>query len=268
MNFKYKDCNGNILPVNGEVGKIVIYGNGNKLFERELNLETYTIKTTDSGEEKLSSVYRGEPVTVTLLSEVKTARKENLNRKDNYTLAYTPEYFKWERRAALYIHVSEVDVTDLGNVLAMETAEEKNYLHAFILHFNGPVTFERLHAEYIQCDGSWTIPDNGCWRSDTYGTLERPCYDTYDFTDSPFERARKKGKGVVKRYITFETIERGAEIVTAERYYTKTVYSADRERKNAIADKLNASGVYSDRERWSHYDIDKLEKALGRKLEV
>jgi len=267
MNFKYKDCNGNVLPVNCEVGKIVIYGNGNKLFERELTLETYTIKETDNGEKKLSSVYRGEPVTVTLSSEVKTARKENLNRKDNYTLAYTPEYFKWERRAALYIYVSEVDVTDLGNMLAMETVEEKNYLHAFVLHFNGPVTFERLHTEYIQCDGAWTIPDNGRW-SDSYGTLERPCYDTYGFTNSPFKRAREKGKGVVKRYITFETIERGAEIVTAERYYTKTVYSADRERKNAIADKLNASGVYSDRERWSHYDIDKLEKALGRKLEV
>ena len=30
MNFKYKDCNGNVLPVNCEVGKIVIYGNGKR----------------------------------------------------------------------------------------------------------------------------------------------------------------------------------------------------------------------------------------------
>lgn len=267
MNFKYVDATGHVHPFIGEVGKIVIYGNGNKLFERELPFETYTIETPDNGESKLKSVYRGEPVTVTLASEIKTARKENLNRKDNYTLAYTPEYFKWERRTALYIHVSEIDVTDLGNMLAMETQEEKNYLHAFVLHFNGPVTFERLHAEFMQVGGDWKIPDGGRW-SNSYGTLERPCYDTYDFTNSPFERARKKGKGVVKRYITFETIEQGAEIVTTERYYTKTVYSADRERKNAIAKKLNDSGLWHDNTKWSHYDIDKLETALGYKLGV
>lgn len=266
MNFKYIDNTGNLKAVNAEVEKIVIYGNGKKLFERELCLETYTIKENDNREAKLQSVYRGEPVSVTLASEVKTARKENLDRKDNYILSYTPEHFKWERRAALYIHVSEIDVTDLGNVLAMETKEEKNYLHAVVLHFNNPVTFQRLHAEYIQCDGSWKIPDNGRW-SNAYGTPETPCYDTYDFSDSPFEKSRKRGKGVIKRYVTFETIERGAEIVTAERYYTKTVYSDERKRKNAIADKLNASGIY-DRDKWSHYDIEKLESALGYKLTI
>ena len=41
MNFKYVDTAGQVHSFIGEIGKIVIYGNGNKLFERELSLETY-----------------------------------------------------------------------------------------------------------------------------------------------------------------------------------------------------------------------------------
>lgn len=265
--FSYFNSTGNIRPVNAEINRIVIYGNGCKLFDRELPLDTFTIEQPDNGEHKLHSVYHGAPVEITLNTEVKTARKENLNRKDNYTLTYTPEYLHWERRAALYIHISEIEVTDLGNMLAMETKEEKNYLHAFVLHFNGPVTFDRLHADFIQCDDKWTIQDGGKW-SECYGTPEKPCYAPYDFTNSPFEKSRAKGKGVVKRYIVPELIEHGAEIVVTERYYTKTVYSPERERKNAIAKKLNDSGEWCDGTKWSHYDVDKLEKALGYKLGV
>ena len=152
MKFSYFDSNRTIQTVNAEINRIVIYGNGCKLFDRELPLDTFTIEQPDNGEHKLHSVYHGAPVEITLNTEVKTARKENLNRKDNYTLTYTPEYLHWERRTALYIHISEIEVTDLGNMLAMETKEEKNYIHAFVLHFNGPVTFDRLHADFIQCD--------------------------------------------------------------------------------------------------------------------
>lgn len=266
MEFRYTDNNGNLIPVINNIDKLVIYGNGRKYFEREFGMDAYEVVTNDSGEKTLRSIYHGLPVAVTLSHEVKTARKENLNRKDNYTLTYTPELFQWERRTAIYIHISEIEVFDLGDILAMETKEEKNYLHAFILTFHGPTVFERLHAEYIQCDDNWKIPDGGRW-SECYGTVEKPCYEPYDFTNSRFERSRRKGKGVIKRYITPEVIEHGAEIVVTERYYSKTVYSPDRIRKNAIAEKLNNSGLWHN-ETFSHYDVDKLETALGYKLEA
>ena len=268
MNFKWIDENGHAHSMNNEIGKIVIYGNGAKLFERETNIETYKIEKNANGEDKLFNLYHDAPICIELSSAPKAARKENLNRKDNYTLTYTPDYLRYERRTALYIHESDIEVTDLGDVLSMETDEEKNYLHAVKLHFNNSTTYQRFHIEHIECDSDWTIPGRGRW-SDAYGTEECPCYDTYDYTNHPREFIRAKGKGVIKRWTTTETLPAGAEIITAERYYTKTVESDERKRKNAIAEKLNQSGQYNNsRDRWSHYDITKLEKALGYKLAI
>ena len=263
MNITFKNANGNTLPL-AHVAKIVIYGNGLKLFERESDLDAYTIKPNANGENKLHSLYRAAPVEITLTGEVKTARKENLSRKDNYTLTYTPEYINWERRTALYIHVSEIEVTDLGDVLSMETDEEKNYLHAVKLRFNGPTTYQRTHIERIPAGKNWKIPDGGRW-SDAYGTEDRPCYDTpsrYAIANNP-----ELENCVIKRWITVETLPAGAEIITAERYYTKTIESDERKRKNAIAEKLNTSGEYN-RDKWSHYDVTRLEKALGYTLHI
>ena len=66
---------------------------------------------------------------IVLSGEIKRALKENLDRKDNYTLNYKSEFSFRGTCKALYIHESEIQVVDLGDVLAMETSEEKNYLH-------------------------------------------------------------------------------------------------------------------------------------------
>ena len=263
MNIRWYSEDGRQHAIN-HVDKVVIYGHGVKLFERETDIPAYTIKTKN-GEQRLFEAFHGGPVAVTLHGDVKNARKENLNRKDNYVITYHPEYWKTETRYAIYIHESEIDVTDLGDIVSMETEEEKNYLHAVKLHFNGKTVFNRYNVEHIQVDGNWKIPDGGRWGSG-YGTEERPTYDTYDYTNSISEKKRKNCKGVIKRWITTETIE-NAEIITAERYYTKTDYSDERKRKNAIAEKLNASKEYNN-DKWSHYDITKLERALGYKLSI
>lgn len=134
-----------------------------------------------------------------------------------------------------------------------------------------PVVFQRLHVQKIPCDRSWTIPDNGRWGSG-YGTEDAPQYDTYDNSKNHFadkwERERpgwdRNEKGVIKRWFTFETIETGAEIIDTERYYTKSIYSDERKRKDAIAQAINNSKLFSGT--WSHYDIDKLEKVLNISL--
>lgn len=241
------------------IGKIVIYGNGKKLFERD-DLETFEIRPDKNGVETLSSVYGGAPVSISLAGEIKTARKENLNRCDNYVLPYSVDYFPRERRTALYIHESEIAVDDLGEVLAMQTKDEKDYLHAVRLSFRHPVTFERLHAEHIPCDGSWRIPDAGKWGSG-YGTIEAPQYDVYDYTDHPLERLRAKGKGVIKRWKTLETVE-SPSIISAFRFYSKVEYSDDRKRRCRISEKLKAANL-----ELSYWQIEKLEKALGVTLE-
>lgn len=83
MNFKWFTEDGRAHAINNEVAKIIIYGHGVKLFERELSMEAYEIKQNKNGENMLHELYHAAPIAVTLHGEVKTARKENLNRKDN-----------------------------------------------------------------------------------------------------------------------------------------------------------------------------------------
>lgn len=241
-------------------GKIVIYGHGVKLFERD-DLQAFEMRKQDNGAEKLTEVYRGSPIAITLAGDIKRAVKENLNRKDNYTLSYQVEYFPRERRQALYIHESEIDVEDMGELLAMESADEKCYLHAVRLRFRHAFTVEELHIEQIQTGEHWTIPDGGRW-GDGFGTEERPTYGLYDYTDSPVERLRARGKGVIKRWVSNERRENG-DILSAFRGYSRIEYSEDRKRRVRIAEKLKAGGLRD----FSYYDVEKLEKALGLKLE-
>lgn len=252
--------------------KIVIYGSGKILYQIESSsFEVRKLGQNANGETRLESGYNLAPIAIYLEKPIKTARKENLNRTDNYTLPFKVSYMSSWIRTALYIHESEIAVEDLGNVLAMETDEEKNYLHAVRLSFKNPIVVNNYHIEAIPCGNSWTIPDGGKW-STTYGTAEHPCYDPYDNSKrsqqhNDYMKKRHADydpteKGVIKRWITEEK-EENAVVVAVERYYTKSIYSDERLRKDAVADALNKSGLFG-KDHFSHYDIDKLEKVLGR----
>lgn len=255
------DKEGKRLPLEN-VRKFVIYGDGKILFSVE-RFEQKEIKPNRYGNEQLSDIYGGEPVSITLSGPVKNARKENLMRRDNYTLNYSPDYMPGWIYKALYIHVSEIAVDDLGDVLAFQTDDEKNYLHAARLTFSGPVMFQRLHAEKIPCGGDWKIPDGGRWGSG-YGPENMPQYDVYDTSKSPFAARHNipPEKGVIKRWYTYETIPTGASIICTERYYTKMEESDARKKRRELAETINkAAGL-----KLSHYDIEKLEKVVKMEL--
>lgn len=260
-----------IIKVNGieqpaNIRRIVIYNNGEKLFTRdEGQLTAYEQIKNNYGNMMLHEIYGGEPVEINLKNEIKNARIENLNRKDNYFINFSPDYDRHSIYKALYINANEISVENAGDMLAAETKDEKNYLKAAKLTFHCPVKFNRYHIEHIQADDHWKIPDNGKW-GEYYGKENAPCYYPYDYTDSPFEKSRKMGKGVIKRWFTTETIENGAEILATERYYTKTEYSEDRKRRMQVADFLKEKRVfYRD---VSHYELEKLESVLKIKLEL
>ena len=244
-----------------EVNKVILYGNGKKLFEDERGrLERYEMKPNKSGENKLNSVYNGGPEAVYLVGEVKRAIRENLSRKDNYTMKYYPKYSGGRAETALYIHESELNsFEDLGLVLAFENDGEKQYLKAARFAFKIAPKFQKLHSERIPlADGeNWTIPAGGRWGSG-YGTEAAPVYDTYDNTKSLFAKRNNAApeNGVIKRWYTYENA--AAPMICAEAYYRKTEYSPERERKMALAEAINATGAF--REKLSHYDISKLEQ--------
>lgn len=251
--------NGNVNFQAAEIGRLIIYGNGVKLFESDRGMEPQ--KIIDG---KLSSIWSERINKVILSGDIKNARKENLNRTDNYYLKYKVDYL-WENRIALYVHVSEIAVDYIGEMIAMQSKDETCYLRTYRLVFNR-AEIMHMYAEKIPCNGNWTLPENGRW-SDCYGTEEKPCFDTYDNSKSPL--AKKRGldpneKGVIKRWKTFETVDNYAAIVTAP-YYSKIEYSAERQRKNALADAINNSGLFSNYS-FSHYDIEKLEKVLNISL--
>lgn len=249
-----------------DVRQVVIYGHGVKLLTLD-DFGGYDETRGKSGELKISSAYASAPEAISLTQEIKNARKENLNRTDNYFLVVDLGRYYPERGKALYIHESEIAVEDLGDVLAMESDEERNYLHAARLTFAGAVTFKRLHAERIPCGGDWTIPEAGGKRGSYYGTEEAPCYQIYNNADLPASLITRHSmnpaeRGVIKRWSTLETVNSGATLTVAERYYTKTLYSAERERRNNLAEAVNASKLFG--QTFSHYDIEKLEKVFGQ----
>lgn len=244
-----------------EVNKIIIYGNGKKLFEDERGrLATYEMETGKSGAEKLREIYNGGPVELYLVGDVKRAIRENLSRKDNYTMKYYPKYNGGRAETALYIHESELNsFEDLGLVLAFENDEEKQYLKAARFAFKIAPEFQKLHSERIPlAEGeSWSLPAGGRWGSG-YGTEAAPVYDTYDNTKSLWAKRHNAApeKGVIKKWYTYENA--AAPMICAEAYYRKTEYSPERERKMNLAEAINATGAI--REKLSHYDISKLEQ--------
>ena len=254
-----------IYNVNGteemtaDISKIVIYGHGVKLYEtRYSEIKACEISKNRFEHDEIREPFGSELYSITLAKPVKRANKENLNRADNYTLNYKEDYCRWETRKALYIHESEIAVTDMGLIVGMETNEERNYLKAARLSFKHPIARYVYHLERIPCGDDWTIPDGGKW-SDGIGTKESPCYRPYDMSNS-IKNPRNE-KGVIKSWKEIETVE-NAEIIVKEDYYRKTEYSAERLRKNAIAEAINNAKVFSNYH-VSHYDIERLEKVVN-----
>lgn len=245
-----------------EVTKIVIYGNGKKLFEREeSNLKPCRIYKNKNGNMQVEETsYDFTIENITLKTFPVKARKENLDRKDNYFLSYKPDFAWREKYVALYIHESEIFVESLGDVLAHETEEEKCYLAAFKLHFKNMVTIKKYCLERI-VDNDFQLPSGGKWSS-CYGTKENPCFEPYDTTNSIFKFERSfPQKGIFKRWMEEEEKSSFKMIVT-QRYYTKMVYSEERKRKDKLAEAINNSKLFHNQS-FSHYDIDKLEQIFN-----
>jgi hypothetical protein len=240
MDIKY--INGGQFE-SGDVKKINIYGNGEILFTLEQSyLEEYSEKGDTYG-----SIYYGAVITLYLENEIKRALKKNLNRSDNFYVKFVGDY-SWESGKEIFIHESEIQVIDDGEKLSMKTEHEKNYLHAFtLLNKNGFFMNRTCNEKIVTGDVKWTLPENGRWSS-CYGTIENPCYDT-------FENKITGEKGVIKRWIEPETI---TELKTAQRGYCRTEKDDYRKKCESLADKMNELNIFGSSTYVSHYDIERL----------
>ena len=243
--------------------KLVIYGGGAVLFEKTRDIRK--IGTFDG--EKVKTDYFDHLTAFCLSTEPKNARKINLNRTDNFFIKYACEWWPAEKKTALYVHVSEVNVENLGEFVAMEHNGEKDYLYGYKLTFNHGARAAFAHVKRMCVPGSWTIPEEekkaGAHWSSGLGDYN----NSYEvITDAEIERraeiSKKLGRPVEKynlvhRFITFEDV--GTNYYTSEVYHKIEKDDARSEREK-IAAALNAA-IGSDK--FSHYDVDKLLKVVN-----
>lgn len=231
-----------------DVDKLIVYGNGKKYLEKTRDFAKVGVILND----KYHNPYGDTITEINLAQEPKNARKENLNRTDNYYLTFKDEIFRNERKTAVYIHVSEVEVDDLGEFVAFEANGEKDYLYLYKVTFRNGATAKFYRAEHMKVDKGWKIPEEefaaGARWSNTYNT-NAPTYDTLS------ERAeRKTGCNLIKRYVEFGTITEN--YYTSEGYH-KTEKDDDRKNREEIAALMNK---VLGQHKVSHYDVADLQK--------
>lgn len=254
--MKIETLNPHTITENNAVTRIIIYGNGEKLYTTG---QGYFEESQISKNGKISTTYDGRPERVILSSEPKQARKENLNRTDNYYLKYSGGYNSWENGIALYIHESEIQVQPAGEYIQFETHGETNYTNAVKLTFTHGAIMRRCKIERVPEAGPDFTPPEGCrWSKDYSRDPLKPNYDTI--------RARPFGKNpgpveVVKRWIETETAS-GFLVMCPG--YSKTEKTPERLHREKLAKIMNENRVFS--RDVSHYDIENLLKIFDIKI--
>lgn len=253
MKFYHNNEPQEVEPVRG----YIIYGDGKILYKTTRSKpEPQKTKLTKEGEPMLYHDYGEEIETINLLQPIKRANKENLSRKDNYKLFVHGKY-SFESGYMIYLHVSEFEkVEPLGDVLSMQTDEEKNYLKACRVSFRD-ATLQELKLERLPYDPQFTLPE-GCKFSDAYGSKEFPTYSVEEKVRFSPVSKKQIGPAILKRWIEHNIYSNYTCILT-ESYYSKTITTEDRKRKERLATLINEKcPLYG--YKVSHYDISKLEQ--------
>lgn len=240
------------------IGKVVIYRDGQILFEKTRDL---TSVGTWNGSRAEST---GDKINFINLPEApKNARKENLSRKDCYYLKYDTGYFYGDRKTALYIHESIVNVECLGEYLDMEHNGEKNYLKGYRVTFPYGAEITAHKREWLRVDCKWTIPEeeqkNGAHWARGMGDWNNS-YDTIGEDAQRFYKKRHPDEepyNVIHKWTETETIT--TNVYKSDFYHRTEKDDARKERERIAEEMNNALGSSS---HLSHYDIERLQKVF------
>jgi hypothetical protein len=215
-----------------EFSRMVVYDNGKILFEKGRDFDR--IGTFEEGKYFYEYFDRIEFFN---LPDVKNARKENLFRKDCYFLRYTDPVFTWERKQALYIHVSCIEFEDLGEHVAVEHDGEKDFHHYYRLHFPDGFRYKHRNYERMNVSDDWKLPDGATW---DHG---QNCYTPVDKEDWNRNKqiAEKHGVPFEPYNMIHEwTSEKyGYDVVFPTDKFTRIEYDKARQDRERIADLMN-----------------------------
>ena len=234
------------------IRQIIIYGHGEKLYTAARgSLEESRIRNG-----KISMVYNGKIRGIYLATEPKRARKENLNRTDNYFLTYHGNY-SWEHGLTLYIHESEISVSHVGEYVAFCHNGETNYKTAVNLHFNNGASVHRLKMEKLPEAGKDFTPPDGCKWRDAYSP--DPEHPNYDLIYPGRLTGEESAPVVVKKWIQREIVH---DVLIESTFYTRTEKEPERLERDRIAEAMTVA-LNSSRFSFSHYDVEKLLKVFN-----
>lgn len=228
-----------------KLDKLVVYDSGRILFETDRNI--FELGRLEDG--KFSSFEK--ILKWDIPGDMRNARKQNLNRRDNYFLNYK-DSIGWSR-VALYVHASNIAVKDLGEFLDFEQHGEKCYLHYFILTLKSPgsITYRQNHAEKMLVPGDWRLPAGAKWDRD---------YKVISTEARELNKKRCLAKGIqyedyniVHRWSTEETTN---TVVFKSPTYTRIEKSPERIEREKIADLM--SSVIWGNKTISHYEVEDL----------
>lgn len=249
------------LPI-GEYDKLVIYGNGRKLLEKTRDFT----KLGEFKDDKVTEHYFDRLLSINLLNEPKNARKENLERKDNYTLSFKKSW--GDTGVAIYIHETEIAVEELGEYVSMEANGEKDYLYGYRLHFMHGAEGDIYNVERMYVPKDWTLPRGSDWSG--YGCrTPRNCYEIVD--EERQERLKEiaeiQGKpyepcNLLHKWYEYKPV---TETVMSSETYHRSEKTAERLERERLAELMN-SVVYGNK--FSHYDIENLLKVVDIKAKV
>lgn len=257
MKIEFYNNNTKEFMMNGEnLNRVYIYNNG------EILAELYDFETDEvengkirKNEKTIEKIY--------LNGEIKRANKLNLSRKDNFIFKNTEKEYNFEPSYNLYIHVSEVNYKYIGDVLANEFNNEKNYFEVYKIAFPCIVTTERAFERVVLKDGENYKLKDGETFGDWYGeNKHNAIVKPYEITKESFlgrrEKSRVGEKGIVRKWIE-ETVLENESVLLHKPYYSKCIKDDYRLEAERTAKKLNE--ILGSHKNLSYYDIDRLQQS-------
>jgi len=212
---------------------IRIYKDGEVLFKSDRGY----IGRHEINGEKVGTSYPDRITNFNLKNEIKRANKLNLNRKDNFHIVEEIPYHYPSRASVLYVYADEINVESLGEMKAMVTTDETNYIDTYKLTFNSGYSYTEM--DYREVPEDYKFANNK---------------EKNNFVE--VDRGVNAGKYFIREY---KEVSANECIVTGD-YYTKTEISDFRQNAKDLEEEFKKILPHSS---LSFYDIERLLKVYN-----
>lgn len=178
---------------NGEIEGYRIYSEGKILYSTN---RSYLEKNSINDEGKIES-FKNYRIDSFIIETPNRSTKLNLNRSDNFYIKEKIKYSMNEKSKVLYIHVSNISLESIGEVIGMQTKDETNFINAYKLNFKYGYKYSNYREKTI-------IEENECIVTDDH--FSRKEESDFRIRCSEIAENLKKKEGLDLNYYDIEKI--------------------------------------------------------------